>query len=425
MFMDNALGKNPFIESIFTADPSARTWDGETVYVYASHDMDPARGCDLMDRYHIFSSKDMLNWTDEGEILRSDDVSWGRPEGGFMWAPDCVYRNGLYYFYFPHPSETRWNDTWKIGVAVSKYPHKGFTDKGYIEGLGGFALIDPCVFIDDDGQAYIYVGGGARYQGAKLNDDMVSLKTPVTDMEGLEDFHEASWVFKRNGIYYMSYSDNTQPQNNMRYAISDNPLGPWTHKGIYLTPVGCETTHGSVMEFKGQWYQFYHNQDISGRGNLRSVCVDKLFFEENGDIRTVAQTRDGKRYFNIPENAARYPAGSLRVFGGARVEKSECGECIKGLSAEVAGFALDNADGKTGGRATIWVCYRADALAKLRMSVNGRDESLINLVSDNSAGGNAARLTVLLEPGTVNKIEFTGGNGEAEVTEAAVSWLDD
>nr|WP_218834979.1 family 43 glycosylhydrolase [Paenibacillus sp. E222] len=100
---------NPAITSIYTADPSAHVWNDGKIYIYASHDMDPARGCDLMDRYHVFSSEDMVHWLDEGEILRSDDVSWGRPEGGFMWAPDCAYKNGTYYFYYPHPSDSNWN----------------------------------------------------------------------------------------------------------------------------------------------------------------------------------------------------------------------------------------------------------------------------------------------------------------------------
>src|SRR5690554_6230289 len=98
----------PIITSIYTADPSARVGHDGKLYIYASHNMDPARGCDLMDRYHIFSTEDMVHFTDEGEILRSDDVTWGRPEGGFMWAPDCVCKNGTYYFYYPHPSDTNW-----------------------------------------------------------------------------------------------------------------------------------------------------------------------------------------------------------------------------------------------------------------------------------------------------------------------------
>ena len=106
------LGPNPFVTHIFTADPSAHVWKDGRLYVYPSHDVDPPRGCDLMDRYHVFSTDDMVNWTDHGEILNSSQVPWGRPEGGFMWAPDCAYKNGTYYFYFPHPSGTDWNNTW-------------------------------------------------------------------------------------------------------------------------------------------------------------------------------------------------------------------------------------------------------------------------------------------------------------------------
>ena len=105
-----------------------------------------------MDRYHVFSTDDMVNWTDHGEILSSEQVPWGRKEGGFMWAPDCAYRNGTYYFYFPHPSETARDNSWKIGVDTSNKPAEGFKVQGYIEGMD--PLIDPCVLVDDEGQAY-------------------------------------------------------------------------------------------------------------------------------------------------------------------------------------------------------------------------------------------------------------------------------
>lgn len=109
----DSLASNPFITHMYTADPSAHVWEDGRLYIYASHDIDPPRGCDLMDRYHVFSTDDMVHWTDHGEILNSSQVAWGRKEGGFMWAPDCAYKNGTYYFYFPHPSETAWNDSWK------------------------------------------------------------------------------------------------------------------------------------------------------------------------------------------------------------------------------------------------------------------------------------------------------------------------
>lgn len=294
---------NPLIKHLYTADPSARVWADGRLYVYASHDIAPPRGCDLMDQYHVFSTDDMVHWKDHGEILRASEVPWGRKEGGFMWAPDCVYKNGTYYFYFPHPSGDEWNETWKIGVATSKYPAKDFKVQGYIPNLG--PLIDPNVFVDDDGQAYLYQGGGGVCMGGKLKDNMMEIDGNMQVMEGLEDFHEATWVFKRNGVYYLTYSDNhddkqndgVKGDNRMRYAIGNSPLGPWKYQGIYMDPTDSYTNHGSVVEYKGQWYAFYHNSVLSSQNGefndwLRSVCVDKLFFNADGTIQKVEQTRN-------------------------------------------------------------------------------------------------------------------------------------
>jgi Beta-xylosidase len=237
----------------------------------------------------------MVTWKDHGEILHSKDVSWGRSEGGFMWAPDCVFKNGKYYFYFPHPSGNEdWNNTWKIGVATSTEPAANFTIQGYIKGLE--SLIDPCVFVDDDGKAYIYHGGGGRCMAGELNDDMMSIKGSMKQMEGLSDFHEAPWVHKYNGKYYLSHSDNnSNGGNNMKYAMSDSPLGPWRDMGVYIYPVGSETSHGSIVEFKGQWYAFYH-ASYSGDPWLRSPCVDSLFYNADGTIRIVKRREYGTPY---------------------------------------------------------------------------------------------------------------------------------
>ena len=290
------MPQNPFITDLYLADPSAHVWGDGRLYVYPSHDIDPPRGCDLMDKYHVYSTDDMIHWTDHGEILNSSQVPWGREEGGFMWAPDCAYRNGTYYFYFPHPSGSDWNTTWKVGIATSKYPAKDFQVQGYIEGLGdASSMIDPCVFIDNDGQAYFYYGGGGRIVGAKLKDNMTEIEGEVLNMEGLRDYHEGPWIFRRDDIYYLMYADNHQEPgrggaNQLRYATSSNPLGPWEYQGILLKPTDCDTSHGSIVKYKGQWYLFYHNCAISGRGNLRSICVDKLYFNEDGTIKEVVQT---------------------------------------------------------------------------------------------------------------------------------------
>lgn len=285
--------QNPFVRNNYMADPSAHVWSDGRLYVYPSHDIDPPRGCDLMDKYHVFSTDDMVNWTDHGEILGAADVQWGRAEGGFMWAPDCAYKNGMYYFYFPHPtgSGDAWNSTWKIGVATSTEPAANFKVQGYIEGLK--SMIDPCVFVDDDGQAYLYYGGGGQCEAGKLKDNMVETDGQMKTMQGLVDFHEGSWVHKYKGKYYLSYADNNPSGGNqLRYATSDNPLGPWTYKGIYVKPTGSPTNHGSIIEYKNQSYAFYHNSIVSGNPWLRSICVDPLFYNEDGTIQVIEQTRE-------------------------------------------------------------------------------------------------------------------------------------
>ncbi len=290
MFGTDAVGP------LYTADPSAHVWNingKEVLYVYASHDMEPHRGCDRMDRYHVFSTEDMVSWTDHGEILNADDVrrqtGWG--SDGFMWAPDCAYNpaDSTYYFYFPHPENNEnWGTTWRIGVATSKYPDRDFKVIGHVEGMPKY--IDPCVFVDDDGQPYIYNGGSAHCFGGKLRkDDWTKLDGEMQEMQGLDDFHEATWVHKHNGKYYLSHSDNNNHKegNHMRYAVSDSPLGPWKAMGTYMYPTGFETNHGSIVDFKGKTYAFYHTANYSGRGALRSVCFDEIKYNPDGSFKVV------------------------------------------------------------------------------------------------------------------------------------------
>ncbi|MDO4971459.1 MAG: family 43 glycosylhydrolase [Bacteroidales bacterium] len=288
------LGPNPFITHMYTADPSAHVWNDGRLYVYPSHDIVPARGCDLMDKYHVFSTDDMVNWKDHGEIVNADMVKWGRPEGGFMWAPDAAYKNGKYYFYFPHPSESNVAPSWKVGVAVSDYPDRDFkvldepmkAPNGYV---GGWDMIDPTLFIDDDGQPYLYYGGGGNLYAARVKDNMIELAEPLKKMEGLKDFHEGAWVHKYNGKYYLSYADNFDGANRMLYCMSDSPMGPWEYKGILLAPTTCAMTHGSIVEYKGEWFLFYHNSDLSHKNEYRSIAVDKLYYNADGTIRLVQQ----------------------------------------------------------------------------------------------------------------------------------------
>jgi len=430
------FSQNPFITSIYTADPSAHVWADGRLYVYPSHDIDPARGCDLMDRYHVYSTADMVNWRDEGEILNASQVSWGRKEGGFMWAPDCAYKNGTYYFYFPHPSGTEWNKTWKIGVATSKKPASDFTSGGFIEGLSGNAMIDPCVFVDTDGKSYFYYGGGSVCQGGLLKDNMTEIDGAMKTMEGLVDFHEAAWVFKRNGIYYLTYADNNPKQNQLRYATSTSPLGPWKHGGVFLGITGCDTNHGSVVEYKGQWYMFYHNQSISntGKGNLRSICVDLLHFNQDGSIKLVEQTKMGvptiatKGVSN--KKTIRYEAEKATISGTATVANETAasgGKYVTNLNANDANIEFSNINGgKKDGRATIHIQYAGAAYARIKLFVNGVDYSLLNALPTGNAAtftGHTA-LTVKLKAGKTNTVKLTGGLGEINIDYITVDNLD-
>jgi hypothetical protein len=432
----NCFAQNPFITSIYTADPSAHVWADGRLYVYPSHDMDPAKGCDLMDRYHVYSTDDMVSWRDEGEIFNAGQVAWGRKEGGFMWAPDCAYKDGTYYYYFPHPSDTKWNNTWKIGVATSKQPASNFKQAGYIEGLGGDAMIDPSVFVDTDGKAYFYYGGGRMCRGGKLRDNMIELDGAMQDMKGLEDFHEATWVFKRNGIYYLTYADNNPIENQLRYATSSNPLGPWIYRGVYLGTTGCDTNHGSVVEYKGKWYAFYHNKSLSntGKGNLRSICVDLLNFNEDGTIQMVKQTKSGP------------PAVGTKVFSEKKIHKYEAENATRGGNATIADNTSAsggryvtnmNADGsyiqfsnikgkRKGGRTTINIYHSGTSYSRIKLVVNDVDYSYLNALSTGDAANfkGHTSFTVHLNAGKNNTIKLVGGNGNINIDYITVSPID-
>ena len=445
-----AYAGNPIIANMFTADPSAHVWEANgKLYIYASHDIFPSRGCDLMDKYHVFSTTNMVTWKDEGEILSSDDVSWGRPEGGFMWAPDAAYRNGTYYLYFPHPtgSGDDWNSTWRIGVAKSTKPASDFTcaSDGYVKKKDGSPYvtgIDPCMFKDDDGQYYLYTGGGAHSYVAKMQDNMEYLaEEPVEITGSLTDFHEAMWVFKRNGIYYAMYADNTWGENLMRYSTASSPYGPWKEGGIVLDGTGCDTTHGSICEYKGHWYLFYHNCEISGNGTLRSVCADEVTFREDGSIKKVEQTKRGVENVDVvnPEDLAgnnskpnpedfvettNYKASEATLFGAAQLEGDGA---VHNLHMEGAALQWNHINGGIGGQAMLTVYYATpDGATGLVHSSGDASGDGYFLKFDKTSGWSdygkgMARCFVDLKAGSNNTVKVICGMGGVNITGMSIS----
>ncbi|MBT9395250.1 family 43 glycosylhydrolase [Hymenobacter sp. NST-14] len=309
LLLSPARAQNPFITSQFSADPSARVFNGR-VYVYPSHDIPggPGRGrADwfVMEDYHVFSSANLTDWTDHGVIITQNQVPWVQPDSYSMWAPDCVLRRGKYYFYFPTtPRDTTGGGGFRIGVAVADQPTGPFVPQP--QPLAGVRGIDPNVFIDKDGQAYLYWSQGSIF-GAKLKDNMLELAEPPRTLGELptEGLKEGPFLFERRGTYYLTYPHVAHQTERLEYATSTSPLGPFRVRGVIMdeSPTGCWTNHQSVLEFRNQWYLFYHHNDFSPEFDKnRSVRLDSLFFEPDGAIRKVTPTLRG-----VGQTAARQP----------------------------------------------------------------------------------------------------------------------
>jgi hypothetical protein len=315
----------PLISSIYTADPSAHVFNGK-IYIYPSHDIDAGipendNGDHFAMRdYHILSL-DKIGGpvTDHGVAIDIKDIPWA---GRQLWAPDAAYSNGTYYLYFPVKDK---QDVFHIGVATSKNPAGPF--KSLPKPIEGSFSIDPAVFTDSDGSTYMYFGGiwggqlqrwkNGKYEAngsktdwkqdnkpaisckvVKMKKNMVEFDGPVKDALIVDSaghpllgkdhdrrFFEGSWMHKYNGKYYFTYS--TGDTHYLCYAIGTSPIGPFTFAGRFMQPVQGWTTHHSIIEFKGKWYIFYHDTELSGKTHLRNVKVTELKHNPNGTIQMI------------------------------------------------------------------------------------------------------------------------------------------
>ncbi|MGC4032661.1 MAG: family 43 glycosylhydrolase [Tepidisphaeraceae bacterium] len=274
----------PAILDGFTADPSIRVF-GDTYYIYPTSDKPNWNTTD----FSVWSSKNLIDWKKEGMILDvTKELSWAKLRA---WAPDCVERDGKYYFYFCA-------DT-KIGVATADTPtgpFKDAIDKPLIKKGGKFNVaqaIDPQAFIDDDGQAYLYYGNG-KCQVVKLAKDMIHTDGDPVDIH-LPEFREAIWVFKRHDLYYFMWSidDARSPNYRVGYGTSKSPFGPVTPAAkdfIVLQKHGnaVATAHHSVVNVPGtdRWYVAYHRHAVpDGSGFKRQTCLVKMEFNPDGSIK--------------------------------------------------------------------------------------------------------------------------------------------
>lgn len=419
--------QNPVIRNQFSADPTARVFNGK-IYLFPSHDIKPPAGqrqdwfC--MEDYHVFSSDDLVDFTDHGMIVTQNKVPWVRPNSYSMWAPDCVFRNGKYYFYFP--SAPAAGGGFAVGVAVADKPEGPYVPQAEpIKGIGG---IDPCVLQASDGNAYIFWGAG---RGAKLKENMLELADDnpketmrwgnreiesigVSCLQGLPNRQaEGPFAFEYNGNYYLTYPYVRENTEVLAYAMSKKPLGPYEYKGLIMAEHanGCWTNHHSIVNFKGQWYLFYHHNDYSPKFDKnRSVCIDSLFFNPDGTIQEVKPTLRGVGISDAqkPIQIDRYSAAG----GGASIEYLDTLDYFKGWSTvfpEKGGWVTYNkVRVAAGGANNVTLRYRAKAATTATLQVGAQYKATLKLPATNNQWKETTLKVKTIKP-EVYDLKFTAG----------------
>ncbi len=292
--------QNPIVQTAYTADPAPLVYN-DKLYLYTSHDEDDSTWFTMND-WKLYSTDDMVNWTEHPTPLSFKTFEWAR---GDAWAAQCIERDGKFYMYVP---VTDRKGESAIGVAVADSPYGPFYDPlGTPLVQADFGNIDPTVFIDDDGQAYLYWGNPNCFY-VKLNKDMISYEGEIHAVpmkpesfgrrEGNPKratlYEEAPWLYKRKGAYYLFYAGGPIPEH-LAYATSDSPEGPWKYGGTVMAKEGGSfTNHPGIVDFRGKTYLFYHDASLpGGSGFTRSVCVREMDFGRDGKVNPVKMVKEG------------------------------------------------------------------------------------------------------------------------------------
>lgn len=292
--LSEARALNPISpQGVYIADPEVRQMPDGRIYVYGSRDESPSYWCSQ--RYNVLSSSDLVSWhleqssfSTHGEGKQTDYTE------NILYAPDCIYRDGKYYLFYCLAADGE-----NEGVAVGDTPYGPFRNGRKIEGISG---IDPSIFIDDDGQAYLFWGQSSA-KGAKLSKDMTRIEGEIKD--GLvtyneHHFNEGSSVRKRNGIYYFVYGGHGRHGHSncatLEYATSRSPLGPYTYQGVIVDNFGSGrnlvNNHGCITCVNGRWYIAYH-RPTHASSTMRKACLEPIEFLPDGRIKEVEMTTQG------------------------------------------------------------------------------------------------------------------------------------
>ncbi|NLX26928.1 MAG: family 43 glycosylhydrolase, partial [Lentisphaerae bacterium] len=295
-------GQNPLFTDAFTADPAALVV-GDTVYVYVGHDTASPGGWFNMPEWLCYSSKDMKSWTAHGPVLAAKDFEGAN--AGAAWAAQVVERNGKYYFYVTldrregHFITVAVGDS-PVGPFKEALPGKPLvTDAMTTDSSRANSDIDPTVLIDDDGTAWMAWGNGDCYM-VKLKPNMIETDGPIVKVP-YRNYSEGPWFFKRGDLYYNVYAADAPgvQWEQMCYSTAPSINGPWSYGGFVTGSARHGfTIHPSVIEFKGQWYFFYHDGSYTLEGTpggdcRRRVCVEYLYFNPDGSIQPITLTQEG------------------------------------------------------------------------------------------------------------------------------------
>lgn len=283
---------NPILPpQFYIPDVEARQWEDGIVYLYGSSDKG-GENAYCSQEYHVFGSADMKHWTVYPGSFRSENVHRIQSRTVPLYAPDCERIGDKYCLFYCQ-------ENGEEGVAYSDTPYGPFQNAHSIEPADTDG-IDPAILADDDGSLY-YFWGQHHAKGGKL--DLESGKIiPDTVTEDIltekeHGFHEGISIRKRNGMYYLIYSDISRGRPTcLGYAVSERPLGPYKKGGIIIDNTGCDpkswNNHGSIAQINGKWYVFYHRSTHNSHFS-RQVCAEPIFFNQDGTIDEVEMTTQG------------------------------------------------------------------------------------------------------------------------------------
>jgi len=359
-----SVAQNPISPpGVYIADPSSHVWADGKLYIYGSNDESATYFCSWTQ--HVLSTSDLKTWELTRDVFSSKGAKDQVPyNDNILYAPDCQYKNGTYYMYYCQPSNTE-----AEGVATSKSPLGPFVNGTKIN-TRGISEIDPCVFMDDDGQAY-YIWGQFTAKMARLKPNMTEIDlstikdSVVTEKEHF--FHEGGYMVKRNGIYYFIYAHmgRANMPTCIGYSTSKSPMGPFKYGGVIIDNSHCDpangNNHGAIVEFKGQWYVFYHRATHNSQ-MMRKACIEPITFNPDGSINEVEMTTQGagkplKATSKIEAEQACLLFGNTRIqafqtdqeeLGGIRNEDHVAYKYIN-FEAGVDSFQVRVALGKKGG----------------------------------------------------------------------------